>query len=271
MAKTVLITGASSGFGKESAVLFQKKGWNVIATMRSPNEEQELTRLQNVLIVRLDVQDTDSIHLAVKAGVDRFQKIDVLVNNAGYAVLGVFESATSEQIRKQFEVNVFGLMDVTQIVLPYLRINGSGVIINVSSMGGRVTFPLMSLYHATKFAVEGFSESLSHELSKVGIKVKLIEPGGVETNFRSGMDMIVNTIPAYDLLMDSVFLRYSKTTEHLTKATAKSVADKIYQAATDETNQLRYSIGGDADFYIEGKIKNNDHDYLALMRKYFID
>jgi NAD(P)-dependent dehydrogenase (short-subunit alcohol dehydrogenase family) len=126
MRKTILITGASSGFGRETAQLFHQQGWNVIATMRSPEKENELNKLDNILVTRLDVQDLGSITTAIAQGVERFGQIDVLLNNAGYGLMGVFESASREQIRKQYEVNVFGLMDVTRAVLPQLRKQSSG-------------------------------------------------------------------------------------------------------------------------------------------------
>lgn len=269
MAKTVLITGASSGFGKETAKLFQKKGWNVIATMRSPEKEQELTQLDNVLLLALDVQNIASIQKAVKTGADKFGTIDALVNNAGYGLMGVFESADREQIKRQYAVNVFGLIDVTQTVLPYLRANGSGTIINISSFAGIVSLPLYSLYNSTKFAVEGLSEALSFELSSLNIAVKIIEPGSIATNFRNGLDLIKTDIPVYSALMENFFGRFAKATGQLKKATAEDVAEKIYEATTDKKIQLRYVVGEDAQFYIDAKVKNSEQDFIKLMREKF--
>lgn len=271
MAKTILITGASSGFGKETAKLFQKNGWNVIATMRSPEKEQELNELENILVTKLDVQDADSVNNAIKEGITEFGKIDVLVNNAGYGLMGVFESATKEQIQNQYAVNVFGLMNVTQAVLPFFRANGEGTIINISSFGGVIALPFGSLYNSSKFAVEGFSEGLSHELSPLNIAVKIIEPGGAATNFRNGIEMINNEIPAYNPIMANFFGRYGKTTEHLAKPTAEDVAITIYGAATDQTDRLRYVVGEDAQFYIDTKMKNTDEGLVKQMRDYFIN
>lgn len=141
MKKTILITGASSGIGKATAIFFQEKGWNVIATMRTPEQEKELSQLDNVLVTKLDVLDLDSIGSALGAGIERFGKIDVVLNNAGYALMGTFESARRESIIRQFAVNVQGLFDVTQKALPHFRANKNGMFINISSIGGRMTFP----------------------------------------------------------------------------------------------------------------------------------
>src|ERR1700744_1227683 len=242
--KTIVITGASSGFGRETAKIFQQQGWNVVATMRSPENEQELSGLANVLVTRLDVQDPESIQKAVNETIQHFGSIDVLVNNAGYGLMGVFESATPEQIQNQYAVNVFGLMDVTRAVLPQMRQQGSGTIINISSFGGQVGLPFGSLYNSSKFAVEGFSESLSHEVSPFGLLVKIVEPGGVATNFRNGIEMIQNEVAEYTPIMHSFFGRYQSATAHLPKATPADVAQTIYEAATDNKTQLR-SVGGD--------------------------
>ncbi|HEY0297664.1 MAG TPA: SDR family oxidoreductase, partial [Arachidicoccus sp.] len=271
MAKTILITGASSGFGKEIAKLFQRKGWNVIATMRSPEKEELLHTLENVLVTKLDVLDSESIKSAVESGVQKFGKIDVLVNNAGYGLMGVFESAAKEQIKRQYEVNVFGLIDVTQAIIPIMRKNESGTIINISSFGGVVAIPFGSLYNSSKFAVEGLSESLSHELSSFNIAVKIVEPGSVGTNFRNGLDMIKNEITDYNPLLASFFERYANNTAHLPKASVQDVANTIYEAATDGKAKLRYVTGSDAQFYIDGKFNNNDEGFVKLMRDYFIN
>src|SRR6056297_1896887 len=174
MSKTILITGASSGIGKATVKKFQAEGWNVIATMRNPEKENELTFLANILVTKLDVQDLTSIASTIKEGIDMFGKIDVVLNNAGYALMGTFESASRESVSRQFDVNVLGLFDVTRAVLPHFRENKSGMFINISSIGGKMTFPLMSLYHSTKFAIEGFSESLHFELEPIGVKVKIV-------------------------------------------------------------------------------------------------
>ncbi len=181
--KTVFITGASSGIGKETAIYFHNKGWNVVATMRKPEQENQLINLKNVTCLYLDVLDEQSIKEAVFVAINSFGKIDVLINNAGYSALGVFESASNDQIKRQFDTNVFGLMNVTREILPHFRENKSGTVVNIASVAGRMGFPLFSLYNGTKWAVEGFSEALYYELKKLGIKVKIIEPGPIKTDF----------------------------------------------------------------------------------------
>jgi NADP-dependent 3-hydroxy acid dehydrogenase YdfG len=145
MSKTILITGSSSGIGRATAKHFQAKGWNVVATMRKPEIETELDKFQNVLVTRLDVQEPATIEDAIQKGIKRFGTIDVLLNNAGYGAYGVLEAAPIENIRRQFDVNVIGLIQVTQAILPHFRKNKSGIVINVSSIGGKMTFPLGSL------------------------------------------------------------------------------------------------------------------------------
>ncbi len=194
MKKTIFITGASTGIGKETAKLFQSKGWNVIATMRNPGNDTELSKLDDVLVTRLDVLDPGSIEKAVKEGIQKFGEIDVLLNNAGYGAYGPLESFPRENILRQFNTNVIGLLDVTRALLPHFRQKKSGIIINISSIGGKVTFPFGALYHGTKFAVEGISESLSYEVEEFGGKVKIIEPGAIATDF-SGRSFDFNNDP----------------------------------------------------------------------------
>lgn len=271
MKKTVLITGASSGFGKESAKLFHRKGWNVIASMRSPEKETELDALENVALVPLDVQDSNSIRKAVETGIAKFGTIDALVNSAGYGAMGVFESATMEQIQRQYEVNVFGMMMVTQAVLPVMRKNGEGAIINLSSFGGVVGMPFATLYSSSKFAVEGFSESLSHEVSKLNIRVKIVEPGSVQTNFRNGQEFIQTDLRDYTTIMGNIYTKFAHSTAHLKQATPEEVAATIYNAVIDEGTKLRYVIGEDAQFYFDTKFKNPESAFVQTIRGFFFE
>jgi NAD(P)-dependent dehydrogenase (short-subunit alcohol dehydrogenase family) len=267
--KTILITGASSGIGKAAAKKFANEGWNVIATMRTPSKEQELTGVKNVFVTRLDVQDNDSILQAVQAGIDKFGRIDVLLNNAGMGVFGPFELATREQIRQQFDINVFGLMDTTRAVLPHFRANKAGTIINVSSMGGRVTFPSVSLYNATKFAIEGFSEALSYELIAQHIRLKIVEPGSTVSNFIAAVAATENkAITDYDAVnkisMDN-WVKYDTM-----QSTSEEIAEVIFTAATDENDQLRYMAGKDTELYLSVRQGETDQEYVDYMRNRFI-
>lgn len=239
MAKAVLITGASSGFGKDTALLFKAKGWNVAATMRSPQKAESWTRPAGLLTPRLDVTDRASMQAAIDETVDKFGGIDVLINNAGFALMGPLEGASLEDLRREIDTNLMGLIEMTQLVLPLMREAGSGVIVNVSSLGGRLTIPLFSTYHATKFAVEGLTEALQYELLGHGIRVKLIEPGGTKTNF-GGSSMVQTPHPAYKALVDGFNKSWEKTSSNLPGP--EKVAQTIYRAATDGSARLRYPV-----------------------------
>jgi NAD(P)-dependent dehydrogenase (short-subunit alcohol dehydrogenase family) len=273
MKKTVLITGASSGLGQTAAKFFAGREWNVIATMRAPDQEKDLKRLRDVLVTRLDVQDRASINQAIEAGIARFGKIDVLVNNAGFGLFGVFETTPREKIQEQFDVNVFGVMDVTRAILPHFRKNQGGLILNVSSGAGVFTLPMLSLYCASKFALEGFSEALAYELSSQNIGVKIIEPGGViTTNFgkRSGAEAAHNNpLADYDEFAartNAVFA--SLRAQRL--ATEEDVAKVIFGAATDGTNQLRYVATNDILPLVKARRETSETEYIAFMRSQFL-
>ena len=264
MKKTMMITGASSGFGRATANLFHQKGWNVIATMRSPEKETELSKLDGLLLLALDVTDTKTIDAAIRTGLDRFGRIDVLVNNAGHGSIGALESATEQQIRQQFAVNVFGVIDVTKAVLPVMRQQGSGIIINVSSIGGRVTFPFSSLYHATKFAVEGLTESLQYELNPLGIRLKIVEPGGYKTEFtgRSMSWFDADGGEGYKTRLEkfSGLLVNWPLSENIGE-----VAEAIYEAATDGTEKSRYPVGRDAAPILQARQQMDDVAFKKMM------
>lgn len=267
MAQTVLITGASSGFGRETAKLFQRAGWNVIASMRHPEKEILLAGLDHVLLVALDVTDKTSIDKAVHVGQARFGRIDALVNNAGFGATGAFETASTDDIRRQFDVNVFGAMAVTQAVLPHMRQARSGAIVNISSFGGVVGQAFGTLYASSKFALEGFSEALSQELDFLKIKVAIVEPGSVATNFREAMTHIPTDIPEYTARLQDMMPAFIARTADLPKATAQEVAQTIFAAATDgRQDKLRYVVGADAQYYIDLKAKKSEAEFLKVLR-----
>lgn len=267
--KTVLITGASSGIGKAAALKFVAEGWNVIATMRSPEAETELQTGGNVLVTALDVTDTASIEAAVNHGLQHFGRIDALINNAGYGQSGLFEAISEAQIRRQFEVNVFGVMHVIRAVLPHFRQQQSGMILNISSGAGRFTLPLISLYASSKFALEGFSEALSFELAALNIIVKIIEPGGTATNFSNASAETFAFDPsleAYNSFNNAAGQLFdSLRAQELTEATA--VADLIYTAATDGTDTLRYAIGNEGfQERMQARATLPDQEYINYIK-----
>lgn len=269
MNKTILITGTSSGLGRAAAKLFHAKGWNVIATMRTPAQETELTQLERMLVARLDVQDDISIRESVQAGLVKFGRIDALLNNAGYGAYGPLEAMSPEKIRRQFEVNVLGLLATTKAVLPHFRENRHGTIVNVSSVGGRITFPLGALYHGTKFAVEGLSESLHYELAPLGIRVKIVEPGGMKTEFGGRSLDFSNDekLTEYQPLVQTVLGVLGPMIAN--GSPPEVIAEVIHTAVTDETDQLRYEAGEDAVQLLAARRAADDIHFFANMKDRF--
>lgn len=272
MTKTVLITGCSSGFGKTATHYFVRQGWNVVATMRNVDDGKELAELDGVLVTRLDVQDPVSIETAIEAGIAKFGRIDALVNNAGYGLFGIFEATSPEKIQEQFDVNVFGVMSVTRAILPHFRTNKAGVIINVSSGAGVFALPMISLYCASKFALEGFSEALSYELSGLGIIVKVVEPGGViSTKFgeRSGAEAgQAQSSADYDPFVQASHALFEGMRGQRL-ATEEDVAKVIFEAATDGSDQLRYVATDDIKPLVQARRETSEAEYIQLMRSKF--
>lgn len=272
MQKTILITGASSGIGRATATLFQENGWAVAATMRDPADAGALADLENVLVGRLDLLDPASIDAAVAAAVERFGGLDVLLNNAGYGAYGVLEATPMDVVRRQFEVNLFGLIQATQAALPHLRERG-GAVVNVSSVGGRVAYPLGSLYHGSKWAVEGLSEALHFELATVGVRVKVVEPGGVRTDF-SGRSFVFTDAPdlgAYRPLVEAfAAARESGAASPTGTQEPREVAEVIWEAAHDATARLRYVSGEGATSLLSGRYDvEQDEAFVGAMRRRF--
>jgi len=239
--KTVLITGCSSGYGLETARHFHAQGWNVIATMRTPTEDL-LPRSPTLRVLPLDVTKPESI----AAALDAAGPIDVLVNNAGIGVVGAFEATPMAHIRKVFETNTFGVMAMTQAVIPQFRARRSGTIVNVTSSVTLTAMPLAAVYTASKQAIEGFTGSLAHELSHFGVRAKLVEPGyAPTTRFAHNTTVrIENLIPqAYAAFAAPIFAAFAEpaltTTEH-------DVAETVWRAANDSSGQLRFPAGADA-------------------------
>jgi NAD(P)-dependent dehydrogenase (short-subunit alcohol dehydrogenase family) len=242
MKKTVVITGSSSGIGKATAIHFANQGWNVAATMRTPDKETDLVKLPQIKLYSLDVTNSSGVELALQKIKQDFGKIDVVVNNAGFGADGVFESMNDEFIQKQFDTNVFGLMRVTREAVKIMRIQKGGTIVQIASVGGRVAFPLYSIYHGTKWAVEGFTESLQYEVAPFNIKLKLIEPGAIKTEFygRSRAFMKPDYTSDYNEFVEKCEAVSMDAGDK--GASSETVANVIFKAANDSSTKMRYPI-----------------------------
>jgi len=239
--KTVLITGCSSGYGLETARHFHAQGWNVVATMRTPREDL-LARSERLRVLALDVTKPESIAAAIEA----CGPIDVLVNNAGIGIVGVFEATPMATVREVFETNTFGVMAMTQAVLPQFRARKSGVVVNVTSSVTLTPMPLAAAYTASKMAIEGFTGSLAHELAAFNVRVKLVEPGYAPTtrfanNVGARMDGLFPE--AYAAFTAPILASFAQVT---TVTKESDVAESVYRAANDASEQLRFPAGPDA-------------------------
>jgi NAD(P)-dependent dehydrogenase (short-subunit alcohol dehydrogenase family) len=268
MAKTIFITGASSGIGKAAAILFANHGWNVAATMRNPQHETELQQYPSIKVYALDVTQTDSVNQAVEQALADWQHIDVLLNNAGYGLAGPLETASEEKIMDQFNTNMFGVMRTIKALLPNFREIGGGTIINITSIGGLVGLPFNSIYHATKFGVDGLSESLNYELRPFNIRVKVVAPGGVITDFATrSLQRTMDGASVYDAALEKVFAAFG--TNAANYSTADQIAEVIYQAATDDTDQIRYVAGQDAQALYSAWKSMSNEAFFAMINQRF--
>lgn len=237
---TIFITGASSGLGKATAKLFAARGWHVIATMRHPENETELRQLPGVHLLPLDVTDPAQIEQTVQRAIV-LSPVDVVFNNAGYGLIGALEAVSDEQITQLLNTNLLGVIRVTKAFLPHLRAKKAGRILSTTSMGGFIAFPLYSIYHAAKWAVEGWSESMSFELALHNIRIKTVSPGGTATDF-TGRSLQMAEHEAYA----GLFQQLMDGQAGVQFAPAETIAEVVYEAATDQQDQLRYPAGPDA-------------------------
>ncbi len=239
--KTILITGASSGIGKETAILFAQKGWKVAATMRNSDNFSLFSDYENIRSYLLDVKDTNSIETCLKQVIQDFGKIDVLVNNAGIYTIDPIEYTSDQIINDIIDTNIKGVIFTTKFILKHFRENKAGTVVNISSIAGRSTFPFQTVYHTSKWAVEGFSESLLYELKPLNIKVKVIEPGVVKTNIYNSVlnphfdeypeDYRSNFKRGYHLLMKNLKSGYLPAND----------ANTILKAVNSKSFRLRYT------------------------------
>lgn len=265
--KTIFITGSSSGLGKATVKLFAAKGWRVIATMRQPDEESELSQLDKVILLPLDVTDPEQIKVTVAKAVAL--GVDVVFNNAGSGLGGPLESYTDEQINKQFATNLLGVIYLTQSFVPYFRERRSGLFLTTTSIGGLIAFPFYSVYSAAKWGLEGFFESLSFELGQFGIGVKTISPGGINSSFRASTENVQNA--AYENLFKRVFNAFVTGKTPTIASSPDQIAEVVYEAATDGKDQLRYQAGNDAKAYIALRSKKGAEVFRKDLNTLFFE
>jgi NAD(P)-dependent dehydrogenase (short-subunit alcohol dehydrogenase family) len=273
-----LVTGSSSGIGFETALILARSGFHTYASMRNLEKSKNITQIASkeklsLQVVQLDVNDDRSVKGAIDKIVAEDQRIDVLVNNAGYGLFGALEDLSTEEIKAQFETNFFGALLVTQQVLPVMRKLKSGTIVNMSSVGGRIGIPGLSAYHSTKFALEGLSESISYELEPFGIRVVIIEPGFIRTNIMNSSIIAKKALdpktPYYSLIQQVQRSFKSAMENSSASSPPEEVAKVILQAVTSESPKLRYAVGNDADNMIKAKTTMSDTEFGGLIKQQF--
>ena len=273
--KVAIVTGSSSGIGYETALVLARNGFRTYATMRNLEKGKaisDIAKREKLLLhtIKLDVTDEKSVNDAIKTIKSDAGRIDVLVNNAGYGLAGSLEDLLMNEIKAQYETNVFGLIRVTQAVLPIMREQKSGIIVNISSIGGKMAIPLQSPYHGTKFAVEGLSESIAYELEPFGIKIVIIEPGAIKTNFDTGMVVAQknqNPNSPYYKRMQKLQSTINSVFKNVTLPT--KVAEVILNAITTPTPNLRYTVGDDAALLAQKRKELPDSEFQKLVLEFF--
>ena len=275
--KVALVTGSSSGIGFETSLMLARAGFNTYASMRNLEKSKNLTEIAKkeklpLQVVQLDVNNDGSVKDAIVKILKADQRIDVLINNAGYGLFGSVEDTSIEEIKAQFETNFFGVVRVTQQVLPLMRRQNSGTIVNVSSVGGRIGLPALSAYHSTKFALEGLSESIAFELEPFGIRVVIIEPGVIRTNIlnsSSSAKKALDPKSPYFSLSQKLNDNFKSMMESELSSPPEEVAKVILQAVTSENPQLRYSVGDDAANLIYARKNMPDKEFRKMIMKNF--
>lgn len=280
--RIAVVTGSSSGIGFETALLLARSGFHTYATMRNLEKSKSITEIANteklpLQVVQLDVNDDISVKNAIDKIVSAAEnkRIDVLVNNAGYGLFGSVEDTSIEEIKAQFETNFFGVIRVTQQVLPVMRKqnSGGGTIVNVSSVGGRIGVPVLSAYQSTKFALEGLSESMSYELEPFGIRVVIIEPGFIRTNIvnsSTSAQKALDPKSPYFPLMQKVKNHFKSMMENASSSSPpEEVAKVILQAITSKNQQLRYTVGNDAATIIQARMNMPDKEFRKMVIQNF--
>lgn len=274
--RVAVITGSSSGIGFEIALMLARNGFQTYATMRNLSKSKNIKSIATkenlpIHIEQLDVTDNKSVTNAIQAIVSKANSIDVLVNNAGYALTGALEDLSMEEIKAQYETNLFGLIRTTQAVLPIMRKQKSGTIVNISSGAGRFGYPAGSAYVSTKFAVEGLSESMAYELEPFGIKIIVVEPGVIKTNIANGM-VIAKKSQNPNSPYSQIMQKMSTSFEHMLENASSSpdvVAKVVLQAVTSENPSLRYLTGKDVETWIEARRNMSDDEFYKMIKQSF--
>jgi len=264
--KVALVTGSSSGIGYETALLLARNGFDTYATMRNLNKSKEITEIAKkedlpLRVLKLDVTDDKSVDDAINHILNEKKSIDVVVNNAGYGLMGSVEESSLDEIKAQFETNLFGSIRVMQKILPIMRKQMNGTIVNISSVAGRIGFPMSSSYVSSKFALEGLSESMAYELEQFGIKIILIEPGVIDTNFTFVTPK--KALGTYSNLMNKIHTNLFSTLANGTSP--KVVANAILNAVTEENPERRYLVGNDAIELISARKNSTDKDFEKII------
>ena len=267
--KTIFITGTSSGLGRASVKLFAAKGWRVLATMRGVDAQKEtdLGKLPGVTVLPLDVTDPAQIESAVAKAVS-LGGVDVVFNNAGYGMAGPLEGLTDEQILRMVNTNLLGAIRITKAFVPHFREKRAGLFITTTSIGGLIAVPFNSMYHATKWGLEGFCESMAFELKRFGIGMKTIEPGGMKTDFFT-RSFDSGSHEAYAGLVERVMSAITDPKAMATYSTPDQIAEVIYEAATDGKDQLRYVAGADARATLAARLQAGDEAFRKGMDQRF--
>jgi short-subunit dehydrogenase len=275
--KVAAVTGSSTGIGYETSLILARNGFHTYATMRKLEGEKtkpltEVAKNENLplQVIGLDVDNDKSVADAINTIVEERKRIDVLVNNAGYGLGGALEDSSMDEIKVQFETNFFGAVRATKAVLPVMRGQGEGKIANITSMGGRIAIPLSSSYHGSKFALEGLSESIQYELEPVGIKVILIEPGAVGSNFWKNIKIAKSSSDfnsPYTQFGNKILKAYKQMEQNTISPSV--VAKTILDAVTSNNPQLRYIVGEDAAKTLEERKNMPDNEFGDLIKKQF--
>ncbi|MDE1726656.1 MAG: SDR family oxidoreductase [Thaumarchaeota archaeon] len=272
--KVAIVTGSSSGIGYETALVLARNGFRTYATMRNLEKAKAISDVAkkeklSLHTIKLDVTDEKSVNDAIKTIKSEAGRIDVLVNNAGYGLMGSLEDLLMSEIKAQYETNVFGLIRVTQAVLPIMREQKGGIIVNISSIGGKMAMPLSSPYIGTKFAVEGLSESIAYDLEPFGIKIILIEPGAIKTNFDTGMIVAQKNQNPISPYYNGMQKLQSSLNAILKNGTLPAkVADVILNAITIPNPNLRYTVGDDAALLAQKRRELPDSEFRKLVSEF---